>query len=618
VLDIRRLAGGDSDLFFFLTALNQTFPKLLEKDLQLASTRHRMYSGYPTQTGGAYGGYYSAFVVQDGSLMKAGGAAGVTKPMAVIINQGTVGFDNVLSGLQSAGLATIIREGEEGAASTDEDFGGGYRMPLPDGVNVVMRTTEFLNPDGSSGFHADRDVPGSGSDTALQVALTMVREDKKSQRQGSKGLTVSVRKVENPYSDMAYPSLEYRLLALFRFWNVIEYFYPYKHLIDTPWDSVLPDMIPEFEAAADAQQYHLTAARLATRIQDTHGFVSSKILMEYFGTARPPLEVKTIQGKTVITHIFTKEGEPEPAGIKVGDVILAVDSEEIGTRRLRLGQYFAHSTPQALRWRVDGAVLGGAKDTPIKLRIQAASGKVTEVTLTRNSSQRKAQREGPVYTVLPSGFGYIDLERLTTTEVDTAFETVKDTPAVIFDIRGYPKGVFSELGKHLAAAKTATSRFGEPRPSSPDSTQVDRLEFIQFAEPGTQPRYKGKVVALINAEAISQSEHTCLWLETTAGAKFVGSATNGANGDVTQTVLPGGIVINFSGHDVRHADGSQLQRLGIQPAIKVEPTIAGIRAGKDEVLEKAIEYLKQGTTKPAARLGAAVKTATPAGKPSFQ
>jgi C-terminal processing protease CtpA/Prc len=201
-----------------------------------------------------------------------------------------------------------------------------------------------------------------------------------------------------------------------------------------------------------------------------------------------------------------------------------------------------------------------------------------------------------VYTVLPSGYGYIDLERLTTAEVDKAFDVIKNTPAVIFDIRGYPKGVFALLGSHLAATRVPTSRFGEPRPSSPDSTEVDRAEFLQYAQPGLE-RYKGKVVALINAEAISQSEHTCLWLEATAGGKFVGSATNGANGDVTQAVLPGGIVINFSGHDVRHADGSQLQRRGIQPDIKVEPTIAGIRAGRDEVLEKAVAYLNQSLRK---------------------
>jgi hypothetical protein len=61
--------------------------------------------------------------------------------------------------------------------------------------------------------------------------------------------------------------------------------------------------------------------------------------------------------------------------------------------------------------------------------------------------------------------------------------------------------------------------------------------------------------------------------------------------------LPGGINVLFTGHDVRHADGRQLQRVGLQPDIPVEPTIAGIRSGRDEVLERAQRYLMETTQK---------------------
>lgn len=50
----------------------------------------------------------------------------------------------------------------------------------------------------------------------------------------------------------------------------------------------------------------------------------------------------------------------------------------------------------------------------------------------------------------------------------------------------------------------------------------------------------------------------------------------------------------FTGHDVRHADGRQLQRVGLVPHVRVAPSRAGIRAGKDEVLERALEYLAAG------------------------
>ena len=98
-------------------------------------------------------------------------------------------------------------------------------------------------------------------------------------------------------------------------------------------------------------------------------------------------------------------------------------------------------------------------------------------------------------------------------------------------------------------------------------------------------------MVLINEDAISQSEHTCLFFEAATSVTFIGSATNGANGDVTNLVLPGGIYVSFSGHDVRHAGGRQLQRVGIQPHIKVEPTPKRIREGRDEVLEAAVKHL---------------------------
>lgn len=109
-----------------------------------------------------------------------------------------------------------------------------------------------------------------------------------------------------------------------------------------------------------------------------------------------------------------------------------------------------------------------------------------------------------------------------------------------------------------------------------------------------EPKYQGKIVVLINEDAVSQAEHTCLFLEQVADVTFIGSPTMGANGDVTNFAIPGGIRLSFSGQGVRHADGRQLQRLGIQPDIPCKPTIAGIREGRDEVLERAIEFVQKG------------------------
>ena len=49
--------------------------------------------------------------------------------------------------------------------------------------------------------------------------------------------------------------------------------------------------------------------------------------------------------------------------------------------------------------------------------------------------------------------------------------------------------------------------------------------------------------------------------------------------------------LTFTGHDVRHADGRQLQRKGLPLTVEIKPTIAGLRSGRDEVLERALRYL---------------------------
>ena len=62
---------------------------------------------------------------------------------------------------------------------------------------------------------------------------------------------------EKAYANIYYPDDGYRLLALYRFWNMIHYFFPYKHLTDKDWNSVLKEYIPTFIKAKTRYEYEL-------------------------------------------------------------------------------------------------------------------------------------------------------------------------------------------------------------------------------------------------------------------------------------------------------------------------------------------------------------------------
>jgi C-terminal processing protease CtpA/Prc len=71
-------------------------------------------------------------------------------------------------------------------------------------------------------------------------------------------------------------------------------------------------------------------------------------------------------------------------------------------------------------------------------------------------------------------------------------------------------------------------------------------------------------------------------------ATVIGSTTAGADGNVSQIVLPGGIATRISGIGIFYPDKKPTQRIGMIPDREVKPSIAGLRDGRDEVLEAAV------------------------------
>jgi C-terminal processing protease CtpA/Prc len=80
-------------------------------------------------------------------------------------------------------------------------------------------------------------------------------------------------------------------------------------------------------------------------------------------------------------------------------------------------------------------------------------------------------------------------------------------------------------------------------------------------------------------------------LRTAPGALVIGSQTAGADGNVSKIPLPFGLSTYISGIGVFTPQGGQTQRVGIIRDIEAVPTIAGITAGRDEVLETAIRKI---------------------------
>jgi C-terminal processing protease CtpA/Prc len=341
---------------------------------------------------------------------------------------------------------------------------------------------------------------------------------------------------------------------------------------------------------------------MATHIPDNHTRVAgSPELQKFFGESVPQVELRWVEGAPVVTHVWG-DAAKEKAGPRVGDVVVKVDGEPVAARMARYGKYLAASTPATHKRNILRLLLGGPKTTAVKLTVRRADGVLKEIEAPRRESSPppRPTRAGEVVRILPGNVGYADLDRLTLPEVDALFEKLKDTRGIIFDMRGYPQGTGWAIAPRL---NTRKARFGaafQRRLVSDSGGLEDRYQgtssfaFRQPLPTSAKEVYRGKAVMLIDERTQSQAEHTGLFFEAACGITFIGSHSSGANGDVTTLVLPGGLTVMFTGHDVRHADGRQLQRLGLVPHLEVAPTLQGVREGRDEVLERAIRFLREG------------------------
>ena len=135
--------------------------------------------------------------------------------------------------------------------------------------------------------------------------------------------------------------------------------------------------------------------------------------------------------------------------------------------------------------------------------------------------------------------------------------------------------------------KTPFARFTHGNLSEPGSFIWTEPIAIEPAE----PHYSGKVIILVDQMSMSQSEYTAMAFRAASNSIVIGSQTAGADGNLSRIPFPGGYTGGMSGIGVFYPDKSPTQRIGIVPDIEAKPTVAGLRAGRDEVLEVAIRQI---------------------------
>jgi C-terminal processing protease CtpA/Prc len=302
----------------------------------------------------------------------------------------------------------------------------------------------------------------------------------------------------------------------------------------------------------------------------------------------PPFRLSRVEGRVIVTAV----GDQVKAEVAVGDEVGSIDGQALDRIEAYMRAHISASSEGAF-YREWNRQTGGRRDTEVTLTLKLTGARKT-VTVKRTLPQPFAPSPAPV-SPLPAGIGYINLVALRSlNELETQFNALRGSRGLLLDLRGYtPYGnarrfLAQRLYDHSVKLEVSEIPLVQRHSWGPYSTH---LVLTEYAQPVTEGLYGGPVVVLINADAQSTPESTAIDISTEHRVTFVGSPTTGTTGGTTTLALPGGWRLEFTGTRVRYPDGRRFQNIGIVPDVAVEPTVRGLTAGKDEVLERGVEVL---------------------------
>lgn len=398
---------------------------------------------------------------------------------------------------------------------------------------------------------------------------------------------------EDPYAGLKPPDVGYRILSLYRYWNIIQYYFPYKNLIEEDWKGVLAEFIPKFIAAQGELEYHLVCLEIIARVHDTHAnlWAPQHLLNEYRGIYYCPLKISFIEDRAVVVDYFNTE-LGEESGLMPGDVIEEIEGEAVADIVSGQLKYTpASNYPTQLRDLARNLLRTNENEIEVKYRREGkvVRKKIRAYPAEKMDLYKSYQARDTCFSMLDHNIAYIHHGSLKRSYLPGLWEEIRSTKGLIIDIRNYP----SDFPLYKLSAYLLPRPIPFFKASSADSIYPGLFTFGDAINAGKTNKdpYKGKVVIIVNELTQSSAEFHSMAYRTHPHAVVIGSTTAAADGNVSHIMLPGNIKTMISGIGIYYPDGRETQRIGIVPDIEVHPTLESIKSGSDLVLEEAIHLI---------------------------
>jgi hypothetical protein len=506
-------------------------------------------------------------------------------------------------------------------------------VPLAPGVGVRVRTGTLVHADGSLGIPVDTVVPAPASGAVPDSAPALVVALQWARRAGAwparrPAVPAPVRPLPRFFDEEPYPFLGARVLAGARVWAALRGRHAGRDQLDDDLDAAFAQALPALERARNAPEYAAALRALVAAFDDAQVTLAGPAADTLAGEAWAPFRVEAIERAALVTAVV-RDSVTQALGIAEGQEVTAADGFPLAAWRTEHQRDLAAPNPwtreERLLRQLPRGPAGGAL-----FRLRDPGGRERQLNVPRAAAYRdrlpvlERPRAVAAREVAP-GVWYADVERLPLDSLGALLWQRRGARAVVLDLRGRLAepvagealdGVVAPVSVRpratvarevlrwwrapclVAAWREAVQQCAEQREARPLEVVLPPGEGPGATAGGAPPP---RVVALIDARTQGAMERLAMRLEALADATFVGEPSAGSPSEVMPVPLPGGLSVTVPLAEWRRPDGGTVQRVGITPQVAAARTVRGVRSGRDEVLERALQWLQQALDGGAAR-----------------